>query len=60
MMESAKYAIKEAAQAIQDLDLVKTLVTSTNTLEKECEINDISEIIDTEKQDISPAVYHML
>ena len=35
-MESAKYTIKEAVQAIQELDLVKTLVTSTNILKKEC------------------------
>ena len=35
-MESAKYTIKEAVQAIQELDFVKTLVTSTNTLKNEC------------------------
>ena len=36
---------------------MKTLVTSTNTLKK-MQNNDISEIINTERQDISPAVYH--
>ena len=34
-MESGKYTIKEAMQAIQELVLVKTLVTSTNTLKEE-------------------------
>ena len=32
-IESAKYTIKEAVQAIQELE---TLVTSTNTLNKKC------------------------
>ena len=36
-MESAKYTIKEAVQAIQELDFGQdTLVRSTNTLKKEC------------------------
>ena len=36
-MESAKYTIKEAVQAIQETFVtVKTFVTSTNTLKKEC------------------------
>ena len=40
---------------------MKTLVISTNRLKIECKtIYDISEIINMERQDISPAVYHML
>ena len=35
-MESAKYTIKEAVQAIQELDFGEELVTLTNTLKKEC------------------------
>ena len=38
-MESAKYTIKEVVQLCKqskNLTLVKTLVTSTNTLKKEC------------------------
>ena len=35
-MESAKYTIEKAVQAIKNLTLVKTLVTSTNTLKNEC------------------------
>ena len=35
------------------------LVTSAYTLKK-MQNNDISEIINMERQDISPAVYHML
>ena len=34
-MESAKYAIKEPKQAIQELDFGEDFVTSTNTLKKE-------------------------
>ena len=34
-MESTKYTIKEAVQAIQDLALVRTTTTSSNTLKKE-------------------------
>ena len=52
-MKIAKYAIKEVVQAIQELYFG----------EDTCIINqyiDISEIINVERQDISPAVYHML
>ena len=35
-MESVKYTVKEAMQAIQELDFGETLVTSTNTLKTEC------------------------
>ena len=44
----------------KNLTLVKTLATSTNILKKRMQNNDISEIINMERQDISPAVYHML
>ena len=35
-MESAKYTIKEAVQAIQELDFGEDACKSTNILEKEC------------------------
>ena len=54
-MESAKQC-----KQLKNLTLVKTLATSTNTLKKRMQNNDISEIINMERQDISQAVYHML
>ena len=54
-MESAKQC-----KQLKNLTLVKTLATSTNTLKKRMQNIDISEIINMERQDISPAVYHML
>ena len=35
-MESAKYTIKEAVQAIQELDFSEDTCNITNTLKKEC------------------------
>ena len=46
-MESAKYTLKKQCKHSKNLILVKTLVTSTNTLKKDNDImqnNDISEI----------------
>ena len=56
-MESAKYTIKEVVQAIQELDFGEDI---SQYIKKRMQNNDISEIINMERQDISPAVYHML
>ena len=50
--------MKQCKQS-NNLTLVKTLNTSTGTL-KRMKNNDISKIINIKRQDISPAVYHML
>ena len=59
-MESAKYTIKEAVQAIQELDFDEGICNINQYIKKRMQNNDISEIINMERQDISPAVYHML
>ena len=59
-MESAKYTIKEAVQAIQELDFGEDTCNINQYIKKRMQNNDISEIINMEKQDISPAVYHIL
>ena len=59
-MESAKYTIKEAVQAIQELDFGEDTCYINHYIKKKMQNNDISEIINMERQDISPAVYHML
>ena len=59
-MESAKYTIKEAVQAIQELDFGEDTCYINPNIKKRMQNNDISEIINMERQDISPAVYHML
>ena len=59
-MESAKYTIKEAVQAIQELDCGKDTCNINQYIKKRMQNNEISEIINMEKQDILPAVYHML
>ena len=59
-MESAKYTIKEAVQAIQELDFGKDTCNINQYIKKKTQNNDISEIINMERQDILPAVYHML
>ena len=58
-MESAKYTIKEAVQAILKLDFGED-TCNIKYIKKRMQNNDISEIINMERQDISPAVYHML
>ena len=55
-MESAKYIITEAVQAIQELDFGEDI----NQYIKKRMQNNISEIINMERKDISPAVYYML
>ena len=52
--------IKEAVQAIQELDFGKDTCNIKQYIKKRMQNNDISEIIIMERQDISPAVYHML
>ena len=59
-IESAKYTIKEAVQAIQELDFGKNTCNINQYVEKRMQNNDISEIINMERQDISPVVCHML
>ena len=59
-MEIAKYTTKEAVQAIQELDFGEDTCNINLYIKKRMQNNDISEIINMERQDISPAVYHML
>ena len=59
-MESAKHNIKEAVQAIQELDFGEDTCNINQYIKKRMQNNDIFEIINIERQDISPAVYHML
>ena len=59
-MESVKYTIKEAVQAIQELDFGEDTCNINQYVKKRMQNNDISEIINMERQDISPAVYPML
>ena len=59
-MESAKYSFKEAVQAIQELDFDEDTCNINQYIKKRMQNDDISEIINRERQDISPAVYHML
>ena len=59
-MESAKYTIKEIVQAIQILDFGEETCNINQYIKKRMQNNDISEIINMERQDISPAVYHVL
>ena len=60
-MESAKYANKEAMQAVQELDFGDVTCNINQYIKKTMQTNDISEIINMERQDISPAaVYHKL
>ena len=59
-IESAKYTIKEAVQAIQELDFSEDTCNINQCNKKRMRNNDISEIINMEGQDISPAVYYML
>ena len=59
-MESAKCTIEEAVQAIQELDFGEDTCNINQYIKTRMKNNDISKIINMEKQDISPAVYHML
>ena len=59
-MESAKYTIKEAVQAILELDFGEDTFNINQYIRKRMQNNDISEMINMERQDISPAVCHVL
>ena len=59
-MERAKYTIKEAVQAIQEFDFGEDTCNINQYIKKRMQNNDISKIINMEKRDISPDVYHML
>ena len=54
------YTIKGAVQAIQELDLGEDTCNINQYIKKIMQNNDISEIINMERKDISPAVYHIL
>ena len=59
-MESAKYTIKEALQAIQELGFGEDTCNVNQYIKKRMQNNDISKIINMERQNTSPAVYHIL
>ena len=59
-MERAKYTIKEAVQAIEELDFGEDTCNINQYIRKRMQNTDIFKIINMERQDISPAVYHML
>ena len=59
-MESAKYTIKKAVQAIQELNFGEDTCNINQYIKKRMQNSDISEIINMERQNISPAVYHVL
>ena len=59
-MESAKYTIKKAVQAIQELNFGEDTCNINQYIKRRLQNNDISKIINMERQDISPAVYDML
>ena len=59
-MESAKYTVKEAVQAIQELDFGEDICNINQCIKKRMQNNEISERTNTEREDISPAVYDML
>ena len=58
-MENAKYTNKEAVQEIQERDFGKDTCNMNQYIKKRMQNNDIFEIINMERQDISPVVYHM-
>ena len=58
-MESAKYTIKEAVQAMQELDFGEDTCNINQYIKRRMQNNDISEMINMERQDILPAVFHM-
>ena len=52
--------LKKQCKQSKNLTLVKTLCNINQHIRKRMQNNDISEIINIERQDISPAVNHML
>ena len=59
-MENAEYTIKEALQAIQELDFREDTCYIKQYIKKRMQNNDIFKIINMERQNILSAVYHML
>ena len=59
-MESAKFTIKEAVQAIQALDFGEDTCSISSYIKKRIQSNDISKIMSMARSDISPAVYSLL
>ena len=55
-MESAKYAIKEVTQAIEELDFGEDTCSINRYIEKGIQNNDDSEIINLEIPGNSPAI----
>jgi len=58
-MESAKYTIKEAVQAIEEVDIREDTCNTNRYIKKRMQNNDLSKIINMERQDASPAVYSL-
>ena len=54
-MKSEEYTIKEAVQAIQELEFGEDTCNINQYIKKRMQSNDISEIINMERQDILPA-----
>ena len=59
-IKSAKYTIEKAVQAIQELDVEKTLAALTVTSRKRMHNNGIYKIMNMKRPDISLAVYSLL
>ena len=59
-MKSAQYTIKEAVQAMEEFDFSEDICNINQYAKKRLQNNDISEIMNKERQNISLAVYHML
>ena len=58
-MESAKFTINKAVQAIQALDLGEDTCSISSYIKKKIQSNDISKIMPLAISDISPAVYSL-
>ena len=59
-MESTKYTIKDAVQAIQELDFGEDTCNVNQDIKKRIQNNVIFKIINMKRQDISSPVYHTL
>ena len=58
-MESAKYTINEAVQAIQELHFGEDTCSINRYIQKRMQNNDISKIMHIERPNILPAVYSL-
>ena len=54
------YTIKKVVQAIQELDFKENTCNIIRYIQKRMQNNDISQITNMEKSDISPVVYSLL